>query len=165
MFRTYCLFRLELNFICFYGVLLEFEKRMSVNVQEINSKFWIMGRIMEGAMTYLPFSSMQTTQGVDFSRLSVPPKKTTSKLSVSDKLICSISPKISRILSANPNFSIFSRAISKSSSSLSTAVTSQPSCANSIIETLPCQARFRSREQAVRYSSCFTSIVSLMEWI
>ena len=38
-----------MNFIGFYGVLLEFEKRMSVNMQEINSKPWIMGRIMEGA--------------------------------------------------------------------------------------------------------------------
>ena len=38
-----------MNFIVFYGVLLEFEKRMSVNMQEINSKPWIMGRIMEGA--------------------------------------------------------------------------------------------------------------------
>jgi len=38
-----------LNFIGFYGVLLEFEKRMSVNMQEINSKLWIMGRITEGA--------------------------------------------------------------------------------------------------------------------
>ena len=43
------LFRLELNFIGFYGVLLEFEKRMSVNMQEINSKLRIMGWIMEGA--------------------------------------------------------------------------------------------------------------------
>jgi len=40
-----------LNFIGFYGVLLEFEKRMSVNMQEINSKLWIIGRIMEGANT------------------------------------------------------------------------------------------------------------------
>jgi len=38
-----------LNFIGFYGVLLEFEKRMSVNMQEINSKLRIMGWIMEGA--------------------------------------------------------------------------------------------------------------------
>jgi len=38
-----------LNFIAFYDVLLEFEKRMSVNMQEINSKPWIMGLIMEGA--------------------------------------------------------------------------------------------------------------------
>ena len=44
------LFRLELNFIAFYDVLLEFEKRMCVNMQEINSKPWIMGRIMEGAI-------------------------------------------------------------------------------------------------------------------
>jgi len=43
------LFRLKLNFIGFYGVLLEFEKRISVNMQEINSKLWIMGWIMEGA--------------------------------------------------------------------------------------------------------------------
>ena len=39
-----------MNFIGFYGVLLEFEKRMGVNMQEINSKLWIMGRIMEGAI-------------------------------------------------------------------------------------------------------------------
>jgi len=38
-----------LNFIGFYGILLEFEKRMNVNMKEINSKLWIMGRIMEGA--------------------------------------------------------------------------------------------------------------------
>ena len=42
---------LELNFIGFYGVLLEFGQRMSVNMQEINSKPWIMGRIMEGAIS------------------------------------------------------------------------------------------------------------------
>ena len=28
--------------------------RMSVNMQEINSKLWIMGRIMEGAIYFLP---------------------------------------------------------------------------------------------------------------
>jgi len=49
---------LELNFIGFYGVLLEFEKRMSVNMQEINSKLWIMGWIMEGAKCCLIFLSL-----------------------------------------------------------------------------------------------------------
>jgi len=44
-----------LNFIGFYGVLLEFKKRMSVNMQEINSKFWIMGWIMEGAKLLMFF--------------------------------------------------------------------------------------------------------------
>jgi hypothetical protein len=33
----------------FYGVLLQFEKRMSVNMQKINLEFRIMGRITEGA--------------------------------------------------------------------------------------------------------------------
>ena len=42
-------FRLELDFIDFYGVLLEFVKRMSVNMQEINLEIWIMGRATEGA--------------------------------------------------------------------------------------------------------------------
>ena len=42
-------FRLELDFIDFYGVLLEFVKRMSVNMQEINLEFWIMGRTTERA--------------------------------------------------------------------------------------------------------------------
>ena len=51
---------LELNFIGFYGVLLEFEKRkrMSVNIQGINSKLWIMGWIMEGAKCCLIFLSL-----------------------------------------------------------------------------------------------------------
>jgi len=43
-------FRLESDFIYFYCVLLEFEKRMSVNMQEINLDFWIMGRTTEGAI-------------------------------------------------------------------------------------------------------------------
>jgi len=42
-------FRLKLDFIDFYCVFLEFEKRMSVNMQEINLEFWIMGRTTEGA--------------------------------------------------------------------------------------------------------------------
>ena len=42
--------RLESNFIDSYCVLFEFEKRMSVNMQEINLKFWIMGRTTEGAI-------------------------------------------------------------------------------------------------------------------
>jgi hypothetical protein len=33
----------------FYGVLLQFEKRMSVNIQKIDLEFMIMGRITEGA--------------------------------------------------------------------------------------------------------------------
>jgi len=43
-------FRLKLDFIDFYCVFLEFEKRMSVNMQEINLEFWIMGRTTEGAI-------------------------------------------------------------------------------------------------------------------
>ena len=46
------LFRLELNFIGFYGVLLEFEKRMGVNMQEINSKLWIMVELWRGLNRY-----------------------------------------------------------------------------------------------------------------
>ena len=41
-----------------YGVFLEFEKRMGVNMQEINSKPWIMGRIMEGANPLLLWRSV-----------------------------------------------------------------------------------------------------------
>ena len=37
-----------MNFIGFYGVLLEFEKRMGVNMQEINSKLWIMVELWRG---------------------------------------------------------------------------------------------------------------------
>jgi len=36
----------------FYGVLLQFEKRMSVNMQKINLEFRIMGRITEGAVIF-----------------------------------------------------------------------------------------------------------------
>ncbi len=42
---------MELNFIDFYGVLLQFEKRMSVNIQKIDLEFMIMGRITEGAVS------------------------------------------------------------------------------------------------------------------
>jgi len=37
-----------LDFIGFYGVLLEFEERMGVNMQEINSKLWIMVELWRG---------------------------------------------------------------------------------------------------------------------
>ena len=40
--------RLELDFIDFYCVLLEFEKRTNVNMQEINLEFWIKGRTTKG---------------------------------------------------------------------------------------------------------------------
>jgi len=48
--RRYSLLR---HLLLDYGVLLEFEKRMSVNMQEINSKLWIMGRIMEEAKGFI----------------------------------------------------------------------------------------------------------------
>ena len=50
--------RLELDFIDFYCVLLEFEKRESLNMQEINLEFWIMGRTTEGAKFVLVWSSL-----------------------------------------------------------------------------------------------------------
>ena len=50
--------RLESNFIDSYCVLLEFEKRASVNMQEINLKFWIMGCTTEGAKFVLVWSSL-----------------------------------------------------------------------------------------------------------
>ena len=45
--------RLESNFIDSYCVLFEFEKRASVNMQEINLKFWIMGCTTEGAIGFI----------------------------------------------------------------------------------------------------------------
>jgi hypothetical protein len=38
-----------LNFRDFYAVLLQFEKRIRMNMQKINLEFRIMGRITEGA--------------------------------------------------------------------------------------------------------------------
>ena len=60
LYNFSALFRLELTFIGFYGVLLEFEKRKSVNMQEINSKLWIMGRIMEGAKGFIFIMKMMS---------------------------------------------------------------------------------------------------------
>ena len=45
-----------MNFIGFYGVLLEFEKRMGVNMQEINSKLWIMVELWRG-LNYIVYES------------------------------------------------------------------------------------------------------------
>jgi len=61
-----------LNFIAFYGVLLEFEKRMSVNMQEINSKLWIMGRIMEGAIKMFIATCLKTSFPLRLDKSSNP---------------------------------------------------------------------------------------------
>jgi len=46
----------------FYGVLLQFEKRMSVNMQKINLEFRIMGRITEGAEVIIDYNMCGLTK-------------------------------------------------------------------------------------------------------
>ena len=56
------LFRLELNFEDFYGVLLQFEKRIDRNMQKINLELWIKGRVTEGATKGYLFKTPQITE-------------------------------------------------------------------------------------------------------